>query len=329
MMPLLPATKKFIEIIKREGVANPIDWDDLTIDKYREMCGRYQMFSLPLKKNIKAQEYEIPVANNVKIPVKIFDVAGNEAKTKPGLIYIPGGGFITYLGCHDSACGIMAETADCRVIMIEPRLAPEYKAPIPVQDTCAAVKYIIDHTDQFLLDPERIALGGDSAGANLALCAALNFRDAKIQQDKALHVSHSIKQLILISGTYDLSMSKKDGTWDNIEAEDLFTPKLFDYMFDNYLGNMPRDDLSVSPYFRNLVDLPPVTLLVAEFDGVRHQTEALAKKFENEGVSIKKNVIVGQTHSYLLLRAAMGDGIDPAQVVGNAIFQRFKKSKIK
>ena len=216
----------------------------------------------------------------------------------------------------------MAAKAHCRVIMLMPRLAPEYKAPIPLQDTCAAVKYIFRHgADQFNIDINNIALGGDSAGANLALGAALQLKDAKGEDS----LSAPIKSLQLISGTYDLSLTLENNFIAE-EAEDLFSADMFQYMISHYLEpSSNRKDPMHSPYFADLTGLPPTDLLVAEYDGVRHQTEKLQEKLQTADVITTKQVLEGQIHSYLTLRGegAMNEGIDPAQVIANHLLRIF------
>lgn len=325
-MPLLPATAKYIGDVKKMIQKTPLDWSILSIEAYRQMCDGYQSQMGPIADKITIQECSLPITDRVIIKAKIFNVAGEEGTTKPGLIYIPGGGFIAYLNCHDSALSIIAKYSSYRVIMIEPRLAPEYQAPIPLEDTCNAIRYIFANADIFSLDINHIALGGDSSGANLSLAAALNFRDVSLEGKQAGDFPN-IEHLILVSGSYDLSMSIRTGEYEKFEKEDFLSDDNFNYMFNHYLGSIKRDDPLVSPYFRITTGLPDTTLIVAEYDGVRSQTEAMAEKLIRENVRVNKIVVPGQTHSFLLLRGVMGEGIDPATIVVdnlNAIYSVHK-----
>lgn len=317
---MLPATAAYIEKVKRHMAEHPIDMQALTIETYRSMCSGYSEQSGSMAEGIGITKTTIPVDSGTVLKVKIFNTKGEEKTQKPALIWIPGGGFIAYLeGCHDSACSIMAKIANCRVILVEPRLAPEHKAPIPLQDTCKAVDYIFEHADEFHIDADNIMLGGDSSGANLSLGCALNRRD-RSQSHKQL------RHLVLVSGTYDLSLSIR-GTEEAIrlrpyEKMDFINDVSFEYMFTHYLPTgMPRNDPSVSPYFRDMTGLPSVTTVVAEYDGVRTQTPALEKKLRAANVALTSKVVDGQTHSFLLLRGstAMPDGEDPAQYIGEQL----------
>ena len=315
-MLLTHATHKYIQEVKQRMEQNPIDLNN---------CAGYQSCSAPLADGISIQTIKIPVAHDAEIEARIFDKDSERTNKKPCFIFIPGGEFIAYLECHDSACSIMAAIADCRVIMIMPRLAPEFKAPIPLQDACAAIAYIFNHgADQFNIDTNNIALGGDSAGANLALGAALHFRDTK---DNVV-LPAPIKSLQLISGTYDLSMSL-DNDFTEQEAEDLLPQDMLEYMFAHYLeANANRKDPAYSPYFADLQGLPPTDLLVAQYDGVRHQTEKLYEKLQTTDVTSSKQVLDGQTHSYLILRGegAMNEGTDPAEVVAKHLTDIFSSA---
>ena len=309
---MLPATKEYITEIKKMAAENPVSLSEVSIEDYRAMCSGYSEQSGEMATDISYTETEIPVADGVNLRTKIFSAESDTAETQPALIWIPGGGFIAYLeGCHDSACSIMAKEAGCKVILIEPRLAPEYKAPTPLNDVYAAVDYVFTHADELNIDPDNIALGGDSSGANLSLGTAIRRRDANLPE---------LKQLVLISGTYDLTLSVRTEELRSYEKEDFMTDDSFEYMFQHYVPeDMERNDPRVSPYFADLQALPPVLMIVAEFDAVRSQTPALESKLNGAGVSCRSITVAGQTHSFLILRGVMGDGEDPAVLAGEEL----------
>ena len=114
------------------------------------------------------------------MPIRIY--TPRELKTGeklPVLLWFHGGGFVIgYLETHDSVCRMLANQADCIVVAVDYRLAPESKFPAAVEDCQAALKWVALHAVEFGADPKRIAVGGDSAGANLATVIAILARDA-------------------------------------------------------------------------------------------------------------------------------------------------------
>ena len=304
-MPLHSEVKEFINTVVKTG--DTFNWNGLAK-------------GLPLPDGAASLTTTIPVEGG-DIPATVFDVAGEQLHEKSVLIYIPGGGFCPYLkDAHNHACATMAKTADCRVIMIEPHTV---KAPGQVADACSAIKHIMENSKTFDIKPDCIALGGDSSGANLALSAALDLSNEGI----------SLQHLVLISGTYDLTMNTTNeqeetykSQYKDFESKDILSEEMFDAMFEAYLPEgWGKNDPRVSPYFRendirNLRDSETsVSLLVSEFDGVRHQTHQLADRLNACGVRYTLEVVPGQTHSGLLNRRMVPTAPNPAEYAGKAV----------
>ena len=111
-----------------------------------------------------------------QIPVRIYTPQGHGPF--PVLVFYHGGGWVICdLDTHDSLCRSLANRACCVVVSVDYRLAPEHKFPAAVEDACAAVQWVADNARRIGGDPARIAVGGDSAGGNLATVAAIMARD--------------------------------------------------------------------------------------------------------------------------------------------------------
>src|SRR5215469_6718879 len=103
------------------------------------------------------------------LPIRIYTPAPPTAGLSPALIFLHGGtGVFGSIETHDGLCRLLANESGCRVISVGYRLAPEHKFPSAVEDSCAAAKWVFAHSKELGIDPERIAVGGDSAGATLA-----------------------------------------------------------------------------------------------------------------------------------------------------------------
>ena len=95
------------------------------------------------------------------------------------LVYFHGGGWVIGdLDTHDTLCRQLANQSDCAVLAVDYRLGPEFRFPCAVDDCIAATRWCRDHAKRLSLDPARMAVGGDSAGGNLAAVVALAARDA-------------------------------------------------------------------------------------------------------------------------------------------------------
>src|SRR5438445_3453849 len=135
------------------------------------------------------------------IPLRLYRGIGTDAAAAlPVLVFYHGGGYVIGdLDTHDYVCRKLANAAACAVISVDYRLAPEHKFPVAVDDAATALRWIVDQADFLQIDPTRVAVGGDSAGGNLAANMAHMARDGKVPQ--------IIFQLLIYPGT-DMSMSQ-------------------------------------------------------------------------------------------------------------------------
>jgi len=213
-------------------------------------------------------------------------------KSAPGLIYFHGGGWILGdLETEDAKLRRMAKYSGVRIISYDYVLAPEHKFPDPLDDCYAAALTIRGHADTYGLDPSRIAIGGSSAGANLALATALKLRDGN--QDW-------LKFMPLFFGSYD--MVNRTPSWDLFGKGYMLDADYMGWLFGLYLSkDTKRNNPLASPLFANLAGLPPAYLNAAGLDILRDENRALAKKLKTAGVKTQYEEIRGVPHGYTLL----------------------------
>ena len=234
-----------------------------------------------------------PIAVRVYRPVKM--------ETLPALMFFHGGGFVLCnLDTHDRLCRSLAKASGCAVVSVDYRLAPENKYPAAVEDAYAATKYVAEHAAEFGIDSSRIAVGGDSAGGNLAGVVSLLARDRG---------GPRLKFQLLIYPLVDFN--DQSASMSQFGQGDYFlTMEGMDWFKKSYLASEDAArEPSASPI--NATDfrgLPPAMVITAECDPLRDQGEAYARKLEAAGVQVELKRYEGMIHPFLSLAGIIDAG---------------------
>jgi acetyl esterase len=218
--------------------------------------------------------------------------------TLPGLVFFRGGGFV--LGTLDTAdrvCRALASAAGCVVINVDYRLAPEHSFPAAVEDAYAVARYVAEHAAGFGVDPARLAVGGESAGGNLAAVTAILARDRG---------APPLAFQLLVYPQVDVdddspSMRDFDGYFLSRPLIDYFARLLFPER-----GDTRRPE--ASPLNAALDHLPPALVITAECDMLRDQGEAYARKLEQAGVAVTLQRYDGMIHPFFSLAGILDGG---------------------
>lgn len=234
-----------------------------------------------------------------QIPVRVYTPAPGSERL--GLIYFRGGGFVIgTLDSSDRVCRNLALMADCVVMSVDYRLAPEYPFPAAVDDAVAATTYVMDHAGEFGVDPARIAIGGESAGANLAAVTALKLRG---RSGPPLAFQLLIYPLVDFA---DASPSMRE-----FAAGHFITSELLAYFERHYLKTAAdRLHQDASPLHADLHGLPPALVMTAECDPLRDQGEAYARKLQQAGVRATLKRYEGMIHPFFSLGGIVDGGRD-------------------
>lgn len=208
----------------------------------------------------------------------------------PALLFFHGGGWIYGdLESHDATCRYLAEEAQVRVVAVDYRLAPEAPFPAAIDDALAAWAWIVEHACGLGIDPDRIAVGGDSAGGNLAAVVA--------QQTVAAGGPSPAFQLLIYPATDFLSTSESRLTY----AEGFFLTKAFmDLAEENYLvGSEDRSDPRLSPLHGDVTGVAPAYIVTAGFDPLLDEGNAYADKLRGAGVRVEHICEDGLIHGFI------------------------------
>ena len=220
-----------------------------------------------------------------------FEVAGPAAPA-PLLVFYHGGGFVIGdLDTHDGLCRLIARDAGVHVLSVGYRLAPEHKAPAAVEDAFAAYRWATDHAAELGADPGRVAVGGDSAGGNLATLVCHLARDAG--------VTLPALQLLI----YPVTNLRGETRSQTLLAEGYFLAKRdMDWFMDNYLSGAEVEgtDPRLSPLLAgDLSGLPPALVLTAGFDPLRDEGNQYAAAMRAAGTTVDHRQMGSLTHGFI------------------------------
>ncbi|MCW2853863.1 MAG: Alpha/beta hydrolase fold-3 domain protein [Nocardioides sp.] len=214
----------------------------------------------------------------------------NPADPLPLLVFFHGGGFMYGdLDSHDAPCRVLAERAGVRVLAVTYRLAPEHPFPAAYDDALAAYAWAVEHAESLGCDPARIAVGGDSAGGNLAAGVAL----------EAARRGWPLAFQLLVYPVTDAEHATRSYTM--FDDGFYLTRGFMQLAADSY--NPPGQDLRdprISPYHAELpAGLAPAYVVTAGFDPLRDEGEAYARRLSEAGVDVTLQRFPDQIHGFL------------------------------
>jgi len=214
----------------------------------------------------------------------------------PGLVYFHGGGWaVGSIDSHDRTCRALASKARLVVVSVDYRLAPEHPFPAGVEDAIAAMRWVLGNARALSVDPTRVAVGGDSAGGNLAAVVAQALRGEPLTP---------AFQLLVYPAT---DMTRSLPSHEHFR-DSYFLPRT---TADWYLAQYVRDDATKidprgSPLFaRDLGALPPALVLTAGFDPLRDEGRAYAERMRAAGVAVEHVCSEGSMHGFINLAGAV------------------------
>ena len=287
MVAQMPKTWHSLEAIKT-----------MTVERARATIANAQSGGpLRLPRDVQVEEIEIAGAADIR-PGRIYRP---DIETPAGTVmWIGGGGFViksrgteTFLACLASASG-------CVVVNVEYRLAPEHPYPAAPEDCYAALRWVNANSDALAGASRGLAVGGDSAGGNLAAVIALMARDRggpKIALQVLLYP--------MTACTFP-SESRQ-----NPEVSATGRPEGIDWLWSQYLGDADGSEPYASPlHSENLTGLPSALVITAEYDALRDEGEAYAKRLGHAGVPVDMRRYDGMHHGFAEYPDAIDAGAD-------------------
>ena len=296
-MALNPQAANVIDLIVKSG--RP-PYHQLTPKDARQMFRETRPASTPPAPQIGAVR-DVLIEGAQAIPLRVYRPPGvSDSRRLPVLVYFHGGGWVIGdLETHDVLCRQLTAEAGVSVIAVDYRLAPEHKFPAAADDAWAATRWIAAHAAELGVDADRLAVGGDSAGGNLAAVVALLAREAGGPRIALQILLYPVTDLVSESQSYaDLA----DGY--------MLTRDSMRWFRAQYLAKeQDAADWRVSPLRApSLAGLPPALVVTAGYDPLRDEGEAYARRLREAGVSVDAVSFGGMIHGFV----PMGRLIDTA-----------------
>lgn len=250
------------------------------------------------------------------IPIRIYTShQPAPGELLPILVFYHGGGFVIGgLDSYDNLCRALANRADCIVVSVDYRLAPEHKFPAAVDDALQAYQWVSDHASELDGDARRMAIGGDSAGGNITAVTAIGIRD---EGDIA-----PLLQILI----YPVAGGAPETPSHYEFAEGLLLSRAnILWFYDQYL-DQPED--ATDPRFAPLLaydlsNLPPALVIVAGHDPLRDEGIAYAERLSQSGVGVELTNYEGMVHGFLSLADAVDQGKTAIDQVAAALSTAF------
>ncbi|OLF19332.1 alpha/beta hydrolase [Actinophytocola xanthii] len=231
-----------------------------------------------------------------ELPVRLYRPSAD--RPLPTLVYFFGGGWtLGGIDTSDGVCRALANAAGCLVVTPGYRLAPEHPFPAATDDCLTALGWVAENADALGADPARVAVGGDSAGGNLAAVVALQARDRGLPLAAQL--------LVYPNTCYRAdteSLRDNDDRW-------MFNHHSVDWYWRNYLpdpeaGRDPRVSPLLAP---DLSGLPPALVITAEYDPLRDEGERYAERMRAAGVAVELTRYDGMAHGFFTMSGSLAD----------------------
>ncbi|MGP9812766.1 alpha/beta hydrolase [Rhodopseudomonas sp. NSM] len=270
-------------------------YEDLTAEEARAYYDAARLVSNPDPRELASiQSIAIPGPAG-DIPARVYTpkTLRQDNGLAPALVFFHGGGWVIgNLDTHDVVCRAIADEGQLIVISVDYRLAPEHKFPAAVEDVIAATQWVADNARKLGIDPERLCVGGDSAGGNLAAVVTIHARD---------HGGPMLAGQVLIYPATDFAMNHPSHS--EPETSVLLTHSVIRWFRDHYLGGAPVEhDWRASPArVETLAGLPPAFVMTAGADPLRDEGDEYARRLADAGVPVTHRAYPGQFHGFFTM----------------------------
>lgn len=284
-MPIDPYAQRLLRMV---GAGARPDGSAITIEERRRSFAGLMRLSGAGAPAVDVDHATCPGAGE-PLPLRVYAPSGSGAASLAGLVYFHGGGLVAgSLDTHDALCRTLASEIGCSVFAVGYRLAPEHPFPAAIQDAVAALRWVLDRAEAFGLNPARVAVGGDSAGATLTAVATQAMRGQPGRQPCA--------QLLLCPV---LDFTEERESKRAFGQGYLLDKSLMDRDLADYAPEVDLADPMISPLRApDLSGLPRALIHTAEFDPLRDEGRDYAERLAAAGVEVAYVCHPGLVHHF-------------------------------
>lgn len=247
---------------------------------------------------------------NGSFPVHIYTPEG--AGPFPVMLYYHGGGFvIADTKVYDASPRALAKMAKAIMVSVDYHRAPENKFPAAPNDAYAAYEWTLAHAKEFNGDPSRVAVGGESAGGNLATVVSMMARDKKVPLPLMQLLVYPVVSDDMTTPSYVR----------NADAKPLNKP-MMGWFFKHYGGD-PANPYALPLKATSLKGLPPATIIAAEIDPLLSEGKTYADRLKKDGVTVSYKEYAGVTHEFFGMGAVVPKAKEAQQFAADALTKAF------
>jgi acetyl esterase len=306
----MPVDAQIAQLLAEALAADPRGIDELSVEEARIRGGSVAVASVPFQE--VAETRDVWVVSEPMIGARLYRPGPG---TLPLLVYFHGGGWIVgSVALSDNFCRALANASGAAVLSVEYRLAPEHRYPAAVHDAYAAAAWAAAHAKELGIDADRLAVGGSSAGGNLAAVVSLMARERGGPKIRAqwLHVpvlDHDFTRASYTTNATGMGLTRKGMEW----------------FWQHYVPDVAkRSEPYASPLRApDLRGLPPALFAVAECDPLRDEAAAYADRLRSAGVPVTYLEYPRMVHAFMGWSSVVATGARAFDDVGRELRKAF------
>ena len=311
-MALDPVLKAFLD--QMAAVPGPKMWELSAPEARATFVGLMQLVGPKDVPIGKTENLTVPGPGG-PVPVRVYSPVAAGSDSLPALVYFHGGGFVIGdLDTHDGLCRMFANEAGCRVVAVHYRLAPEHKFPAAADDAYAVLAFVEANAARLGIDANSIAVGGDSAGGNLAAVVA---QIAKEKNGPKLDLQMLLFPVTQIGG--ETSSLKEFAVGYFLERKGL------EWFYASYVApGTDKNDPRLSPLrAKDLSGLPPAFVMLGGFDPLHDEGQQYADKLRAAGVAVTVADYPDMVHCFFYLQTVLPQALEAVKKASAALKKAF------
>jgi acetyl esterase len=292
-MALKPEVKTYLA--QREALGLPVVWQ-APLTEVRASTNLHVALSQPLIEIFEVEKRTITGPSS-KLPIRIY--RPNSLKINPALVFFHGGGWVlNFLDIYEPALRKLAKLSNLVVIAVEYQKAPEHPFPAPFNDCFSTLEWVINNASQLGIDHNKIGVGGDSAGGNLAAAVAIKARDIKL-------IDLAFQLLIYPCNDKNMKYESAEKFSENYGL----TTRAMKWFWNQYLSNQKyeNDPYAIPSTAQSLTGVAPAIIFTAEFDPLLDDGKNYYLKLKKDLVECVYKEFGGQIHGFFNLSGVTGD----------------------